>query len=169
LHNLHCIDQLGCRGSQWRGNLKRRQPMSDANKTSIRRLYEEAVNKGNFNVVDETLATDYVYREPTAGEKRGRAGYREIVTMYRTAFPDTKFTIEEQIAEGDKVVTRWSATATHRGELFGTPPTGKHINVQGVFVSRFERGKVVEETHIYDALGMLRQLGVVPAGVAKAA
>ena len=100
--------------------------MSEANKSLVRRLVEEAINKGNLSVVDEILADGYVYREPTVGEKRGRAGYRELVTMYRNAFPDLKLTIEEQITEGDKVVTRTNGTGTHRGELFGTAPTGKH-------------------------------------------
>jgi steroid delta-isomerase-like uncharacterized protein len=143
--------------------------MSETNKALIRRLLEEAVNKGNLSVVDESLSTDYVYREPTVGEKRGRAGSRELVTMYRNAFPDAKLTIDEQIAEGDTVVTRWTATGTHRGELFGVAPTGKTVRVQGVLTSRIVNGKVVEETEIYDALGMLRQLGVVPAVTAKAA
>jgi len=143
--------------------------MSEVNKALVRRGIEETVNKGNFSVVDEILSTDYVYREPTVGEKRGRAGFRELVTMYRNAFPDVKLTIDEQIAEGDKVVTRWNATGTHRGELFGTAPTGKQVRVQGVIVSRIANGKVVEETEVYDALGMLRQLGAVPAAVAKAA
>ena len=143
--------------------------MSEVNKALVRRGIEETVNKGNFSVVDEILSTDYVYREPTVGEKRGRAGFRELVTMYRNAFPDVKLTIDEQIAEGDKVVTRWSATGTHRGELFGTAPTGKQVRVQGIIVSRIANGKIVEETEVYDALGMLRQLGAVPAAVAKAA
>ncbi len=143
--------------------------MSEANKALVRRLIEETVNKGNFNVVDEIVSKDYVYREPTVGEKRGRAGFQELTTMYRTAFPDAKMTVEEQFAENDRVVTRWTATGTHRGELFGTPPTGKPVHVQGVVVSRIANGKVVEETEIYDALGMLRQLGVVPAALGKAA
>ena len=119
---------------------------------------------------DEILATDYVYREPTAGEKRGRAGYQEIVTMYRNAFPDIKLKIEEQIAEGDKVVTRTSGTGTHQGELFGTAPTGRRVNaVLGICVTRIANGKVVEDNWVYDALGMMRQLGAVSAPVAKAA
>jgi steroid delta-isomerase-like uncharacterized protein len=143
--------------------------MSEANKALVRRGIEEAVNKGNFSVVDEILSTDYVYRESTVGEKRGRAGFRELITMYRNAFPDVKLTIDEQLAEGDKVVTRWNATGTHRGELFGTAPTGKQVRVQGIIVSRIANGKVVEETEVYDALGMLGQLGAVPAAVGKAA
>ena len=143
--------------------------MSEANKALVRRGIEETVNKGNFSVVDEILSTDYVYREPTVGEKRGRAGFRELITMYRNAFPDVKLTIDEQIAEGDKVVTRWNATGTHRGDLFGAAPTGKQVRVQGIIVSRIANGKVIEETEVYDALGMLRQLGAIPAAVSKAA
>jgi steroid delta-isomerase-like uncharacterized protein len=144
--------------------------MSEANKSLVRRLIEEAVNKGNFGAVDEILSTDYVYSEPTVGERRGRAGFKELVTMYRKAFPDLTMTIEEQIAEGDKVVTRMSGSGTHRGELLGTAPTGKHASgVRCVFVTRIANGKVVEDTVVYDTLGMLRQLGVVPTPVAKAA
>ena len=99
--------------------------MSDTNKALVRRLIDETVNKGNFSVADESVSTDYVYREPTVGEKRGRTGYRELITLYRTAFPDLRLTVDEQIAEGNTVVTRWTAQGTHRGELFGTAPTGK--------------------------------------------
>jgi steroid delta-isomerase-like uncharacterized protein len=144
--------------------------MSEANKSLVRRLIEETINKGNLSVVDEILSTDYVYREPTAGEKRGRAAYRELITMYRNAFPDIKLTIEEQIAEGDKVVTRTSGSGTHRGELFGTAPTGKRVSgVSGIVVTRIANGKVVEDNLVYDALGMMRQLGAVPSITAKAA
>ena len=143
--------------------------MSETNKALIRSLFEEAVNKGNLNVVDENLSTDYVYREPTVGERRGTANMRELITMYRNAFQDMKLTIDQQIAEGDTVVTRWTATGIHRGELFGVPPTGRTVSVQGVLVSRIVNGKVVEENELYDALGMMRQLGVVPAATAKAA
>ncbi len=73
--------------------------MSEANKALVRRLIEETVNKGNFSVVDELVSTDYVYREPTVREKRGRTGYRELITLYRNAFPDVKLTVEEQTKE----------------------------------------------------------------------
>ena len=144
--------------------------MSEANKSLVRRLFEEAINKGNFKVLDEILSTDYVYREPSAGEKRGSAGFQEITTLYRKAFPDIKLTIQEQIAEGDKVVTRTSGNGTHRGELFGIPPTGKRISdVAGICVSRIANGKLVEDTWVYDTLGMMRQLGAVSSVVTKAA
>jgi steroid delta-isomerase-like uncharacterized protein len=144
--------------------------MSEANKSLVRRLIEETINKGNLSVVDEILSTDYVYQEPLAGEKRGKAGFQEIVGVYRNASPDIKLTIEEQIAEGDKVVTRTSGSGTQRGELFGTAPSGKRVSgVVGICVTRIINGKVTEDNWVYDALGMMRQLGAVPAAVAKAA
>ena len=143
--------------------------MSESNKTLIRRIADEAISKGNFGVLDETLGPDYVYREPTVGEKKGKNGLRELITMYRTAFPDLKMTVEEQAAEGDKVFTRWTATGTHRGELMGVPPSGKQCRVQGMVVSRIVNGKVVEDREIYDTLGMLRQIGALPTAVGKAA
>jgi steroid delta-isomerase-like uncharacterized protein len=143
--------------------------MSDSNKQLVRRCIEEAVNKGNFNVVDELVSPDYIYREPTVGEKRGRAGYRELITMYRNAFADLKLTIDEQIAEGNTVITRWTAQGTHRGELMGVAPTGKHVRVQGMIATRIVNGKVTEEDEVYDVFGMLRQIGALPAALGKAA
>jgi steroid delta-isomerase-like uncharacterized protein len=135
--------------------------MSEHNKELVRRCIEQAVNTGNLNVAEELIATDYTYHEPTAGEKRGREGFKQLITMYRTAFPDVRLTVEQQIAEGDLVVTRWTARGTHRGELFGTAPTNKQITVQGIVISRIANGKIVEEFESYDALGMLRQIGSV--------
>jgi len=83
--------------------------MSGRNKELVRRCIEQAVNTGSLKVADELLANDYVYREPTVGEKRGREGFKQLITMYRTAFPDVRLTVEQQIAEGDLVVTRWTA------------------------------------------------------------
>ena len=82
--------------------------------------------------------------------------------MYRSAFPDMQLTIEDQIAEGDKVVTRWTARGTHQGELMGIPPTGKQATVTGITVGRVANGKFVESWSNFDALGMMQQLGVVP-------
>src|SRR6201984_3589832 len=115
---------------------ERRSRMSEANKSLVRRLIEEPINKGNFKVMDEILSTDYVYREPTAGEKRGSAGYQEIVTMYRNAFPDIKLTIEQQVAVGDKVVTRTSGSGTHRGGTVRYSTTGLRLRRGGALKSR---------------------------------
>jgi steroid delta-isomerase-like uncharacterized protein len=143
--------------------------MTDTNKNVVRRLLEEVFNNNNLTVADELVATNYVYREPTVGEKRGREGFRDLITTYKTAFPDAAITINEQIAEGDRVVTRWTATGTHRGELFGTAPTNRHVTVQGVIVSRVTNGKVTEEYEVFDTLGMLRQIGAVPTTLKVAA
>ena len=136
---------------------------SDKNKQLVRRLVEEGFNKGNPSIADELVAANYVYREPTVGEKRGPQGFKELMTMYRSAFPDARMTIKEQVGEGDAVVTRWTGTGTHRGALMGFAPTGQQVSVEGVSISRIVNGKIAEEFSTYDALGMFRQLGVVAA------
>ncbi len=143
--------------------------MSAENKALVRRVIEEAVNQGNLVVVDQLAASNYVYHEPTAGEVKGPEGLKKLITMYRHAFPDLRMTIDDQIAEGDRVVTRWRARGTHKGELMGVAPSGKPITVTGILITRFANGKFVEEWENYDALGMLRQLGAVPELAGKAA
>jgi steroid delta-isomerase-like uncharacterized protein len=83
--------------------------------------------------------------------------------MYRTAYPDTKLTINDQIASGDQVVTRWTATGTHQGELLGIPATDKQVKVTGIFIDRVEGSKITESWAEFDALGMMQQLGAIPA------
>ena len=139
--------------------------MSQANKSLIRRMVEECIIKGNFGHIEELIGSDYVYNEPTVGEVRGQGGYKQLIMGYRTAFPDLQFSIDEQIAEGDRVVTCWTATGTQNGELFGIKPTGKRCTVQGILVSRIADGKVVEEHESWDVHGMLRQLGAAPANI----
>ena len=134
----------------------------EENKASVRLAFEEGWNKGNLTTVDEDVATNYVLHDPFSGEVKGPEGYKQYVKMYRNAFPDLHFTIEDQIAEGDKVVTRWTCTGTHRGELMGIAPTGKLGTVTGIFIDRIAGGKAVETWAAWDALGMLQQLGVVP-------
>jgi steroid delta-isomerase-like uncharacterized protein len=83
--------------------------------------------------------------------------------MYLAAFPDTRMVIEDQVVKGDEVVTRWTATGTHKGELMGMPPSGKHVRVAGITIDRLEGGKIVEYWSSFDQLGMLRQLGAIPS------
>ena len=97
------------------------------------------------------------------GKFTGPDGLKQFVQIYRGAFPDVRITINDQIAEGDKVVTRWTATGTHKGQLMGIAPTNKHATVTGVDIDRYQDGKVVEAWASYDMFGMLQQLGVVPA------
>jgi steroid delta-isomerase-like uncharacterized protein len=136
--------------------------MSEANKIVIRRLFE-AFNTGDLSQIDELVAPNYIYHEPTIGERRGREGVRDVMTTFRAAFPDVKITVDQQIAEGDIVVTRWTSRGTHRGPLFGISPTGRHVTVTGILISRIHNGKVLEEDEVADTLGMMRQLGAIPA------
>jgi steroid delta-isomerase-like uncharacterized protein len=135
----------------------------EENKTVVRRFLEEIFTAGNLELVDELFAPDYVLHDPVVpDEVSGPEGMKRYVSMYRAAYPDTHFTIEDQIAEGDEVVTRWIGQGTHEGELMGIPPTGKQVTVTGIEVDRVVDGKMQETWVNYDALGMMQQLGVVP-------
>jgi steroid delta-isomerase-like uncharacterized protein len=134
----------------------------EANKALAIRTAEEVWNKGNLDVVDEIYDADFVYHDPGAGEIRGCEGYKQFVAMYRTAYPDLQFTVEDVIAEEDKVVGRWSSGGTHQGEMMGIPATGKRVTSTGMSIFRCEGGKIVEAWSSYDALGQLQQLGVIP-------
>jgi len=135
---------------------------AETNKEIIRRLAEEPW-RGNTDVIDEYVADDYVGHDPSNPEPlRGPAGVKEFVNTYRTAFRDARITVEEQLAEGDVVATRWTGRGIHEGELMGILPTGKEATVSGITISRLRNGKVVEEWTNWDTLGMLVQLGAVP-------
>lgn len=135
---------------------------AEENKAIHRRAFEEIWNQGNLDVVDEIFATDFVFHDPVSPEVRGPKGFKQFVTIYRAAFPDIHFTIEDQIAEGDKVVARWTTLGTHQGELKGIPPTLKQVVVTGISILRITSGKIEEEWVNWDTLGMLQQLGVIP-------
>jgi steroid delta-isomerase-like uncharacterized protein len=134
---------------------------TEENKVIERRFTEEVWNRGNLAVVDELMSADYNSHDPTMPP--GSAGFKQFVLMYRSAFPDVHLTIEDQMAEGDKVVSRWTARGTHQGELMGIAPTGKQVTVTGMNIERIVGGKLVEGWSNYDTLGMLQQLGVIPA------
>lgn len=137
--------------------------MSEANKIVARRLVEEAFNKGNYGVIEELVAPTIVNHDPATGDETGVDGVRQNIDRYRSAFPDVKITIEEQVADGDLVASRWTATGTHKGELMGIAPTGKESTVTGLTLDKIKDGKIVESWTNWDTLGMLQQLGVIPA------
>jgi len=134
----------------------------EENKAIARRLFEEVWSQGKLDVADEIFATDYFGHIAGSPEVRRLEGFKQFVSMYRTAFPDLQFTIEDQIAEGDKVVTRWTSTGTHKGELMGIPPTGVQSTSTGIAIDRIAGGKIVEVWSNWDTLGLLQQLGAVP-------
>ena len=139
-------------------------PLNTSNdgKTVARRFTEDLWDKGQFAVADEIIASDFVNHDPVAGQRPGLAGYKEMVGAFRTAFPDLRVKNEDVIAEGDKVVARWTARGAQTGALMNIPPTGRHVTLKGIDVLRIEGGKIVERWGEFDALGMLRQLGVIP-------
>jgi steroid delta-isomerase-like uncharacterized protein len=135
---------------------------TEENKALARRVIEQMFNEGNLDVADELLALDYVDHDPTLPEDvHGPEGFKEYVGMYRSAFPDLHVQIEDQIAEGDRVATRWTGTGTHDGELAGIAPTGKRVTVPGMEMVRIANGKLVEGWEGYDSGTLMRQLGVM--------
>lgn len=133
---------------------------AEENKAIVRRVYDEIMNKGNLNMADELFAKEYVYRSPGSPEVRGPEGFKQLVSMYRDAFPDFSQTVVgDLIAEGDTVVSRWTASGTHQGELMGISASGKHIKIDGVVITRLAGGKVVEDWELVDLVSLLQQLG----------
>jgi steroid delta-isomerase-like uncharacterized protein len=133
--------------------------MSEDNKALARHSWELLEN---LDILDEVYAPDLVWHEPDQ-DIQGLEQARQFVTMYKTAFPDLNATVEDVIAEGDKVVTRWTVRGTHQGEIeeFG-PPTGRQVEIKGITIHRIEDGKIVEEWERYDNLSVMQQLGLVP-------
>ena len=134
----------------------------EENKALIRRGFEEFVNRKNLAPVDELIAPNFVgYYSGVPEPVRGRDGFKQLLSMYHSAFPDLKVRIEDIVAEGDKVAVRLTFRGTHQGELMGIPPTGKSIALTSINIFRVEGGKAVEQRVNTDDLGMLQQLGVM--------
>ena len=137
--------------------------MSVANKAIIRRYMEELWNQGNLAVLDEIFATHFVDHIPAFLDSQSDfEETKQFVTGFRAAFPDVHITVEDIIAEGDKIVCRWTTRGTHKGDLMGIPPTGKQLTFTGMTILRIESGKIVERWVNWDALGVMQQLGVIP-------
>ncbi len=142
--------------------------MSENNKAVVRRLLDEVWNKGNLSLVDELFTPNFEFHDASTPDLgRGPESEKKRVTLYRNAFPDLRLTIEDMIAEGETVVTRWSCRGTHKGDLSGIAPTGKQITISGITVGRFANGKIAQGYANWDALGLMQQLGVVPQFAAK--
>ncbi len=133
---------------------------TEDNKALARRGYD-ALNQRNLAAFEELVIPDLVLHNASM-TIQGIEAYKQFISMYFTAFPDLRFTIEDMIAEGDTVVIRQTARGTHQGNLMGIPPTGKQVSTTGINILRFANGKGVEEWFNGDDLGLLQQLGVVP-------
>ena len=137
---------------------------TEQNKALFRRLMEEVFDRGNISLIDELFAPDFVeHEELPPGIAAGSEGVKQMSTMFRSAFPDFKATIDDMIAEGDKVVVRGTWSGTHKGEFMGIPPTGKRVSIGVIDIIRMAGGKFVEHWGQMDNMRMMQQLGVVPA------
>jgi steroid delta-isomerase-like uncharacterized protein len=138
------------------------------NMSNERRFFEEIWNKGNFAVANDLIAADYIDHD-SSNSSAGPEGVRQEVSLYRTAFPDLFFAIEDILADGDKVVTRIVASGTHKGDLPGIAATGKPVTMSGMVMTRYKNGKAAEAWVKFDFLGLYRQLGARPARAASPA
>ena len=136
--------------------------MSEENKALARDSWERIVNQRDLDAIEETYAPDFVWHEPDQ-DIRGYEQGRQFASTFFDAFPDINITVEDAIAEGDQVATRYTIRGTHRGETeeFG-PPTERQMELEGITIHRIEGGKIVEEWERYDNLSVMQQLGLVP-------
>lgn len=128
------------------------------NKAKFRLLYEEILNKGKVELFEELCAPNFVKHAIPPAADYGIEGSKQSVMMLRKAFPDIKYTVEDMIEEGDKIVARWTAHGTHKGEFMGIPPTGKQVTFTGIEIIRIEGDKAVEEWEELDRAGLMQQL-----------
>ena len=136
---------------------------AEQNTAVLRRQVDEVMNQGKVTVIDELFAPNIVQHAPGAPDIVGLDDFRHFIVAYRTAFPNVRMTIEDLVAADDRVVARYTFRGTQQGELMGIAPTGKAVNVPGVAIARFAGGKIAEVWLSWDTLGMMQQLGVVPA------
>jgi steroid delta-isomerase-like uncharacterized protein len=133
------------------------------NKAIIARMVEQLWNQGRIDLVEEFFAEDYVEHIPGRPDSTGLQHMGKAVTDTRNAYPDFNLNIDSLVAEGDSVAARWSMTGTHEGEFYGIPPTGKKIGHTGTTFYRLENGRIAEIWFLADMMGLMQQLGVVPA------
>ena len=136
---------------------------AEDNKALVSRYFNAAWNQGNPSVIDDLFAATFHHHNPGVPNGGSREGFKQFNSVFRSAFPDLRISQDDVIAEGDQVVTRFTVHGTHQGELQGIPPTGKQMTITGIEIVRVSGGKIVEAWSEFDQLGMLQQLGVIPA------
>jgi steroid delta-isomerase-like uncharacterized protein len=134
----------------------------ERNKETARRFYEEVLNEGNLDLLDELAVPDYETHDPLPGQRTGLVGLKDRVNMLREGMAP-RFTIQDIIAEGDKVVVRWTNSGKMVGEFLGMPANGKTFTIPGIDIYRVQGDKLAEHWHVIDALGQMMQIGLFPA------
>ncbi len=135
--------------------------MSAENKALVRRFYEEVFHQGNVTLVDQLFSPSFARHSPPSPDVRGPTEVKQFCTALRAAFPDIHYTLEDMVAEGDKVVLRWSAQATQQGKFMSVAPTGQSVTLSGTVTFLIQNGQFHEEWSHWDALGLMQQLGIV--------
>ena len=140
--------------------------MTQDNSAIVRRFVDEVINQGKMGSAEELVWEDVVEQVPLPGQGPGLEGLKDVLRVMRSAFPDIDFSIKEQVCEGDKVVSRFEWTGTHKAEFMGVPATGRQVRVWGVVIDRLEAGRIKDTRILMDALGLMMQLGALPPSAA---
>jgi len=136
--------------------------MSEENKAIVRRIFRDFLNAGNLEAANDLFAPDFVNHSPGRRTTPDREGLKQFIAYLHAAFPDVSWTIDDLVADGDRVAIRMTLRGTHTGDLFGIPPTGKRIDMAAMTILRFAGGKAVERWNVSDDLLLLQQIGVIP-------
>jgi steroid delta-isomerase-like uncharacterized protein len=137
--------------------------MPGTNKDVIQAFIEDVINQGRLERANDLVKEDFVELDPIPGQQQGREGLKAVIHGLRSAFPDMHWVVNEMVAEGEKVVTRFVWTGTHHGAFLGIPATGNKVEVKGVVIDRLENGKMADSRILMDTMGLMQQLGVIPA------
>jgi steroid delta-isomerase-like uncharacterized protein len=137
--------------------------MSASNKEVVQEFIEDVINQGRLERANDLVKEDFVELDPLPGQEQGREGLKAVIHALRSAFPDMRWVVREMVAEGEKVVTRFVFTGTHRGTFLGIPATGSSVEVKGVVIDRLEDDKMADSRILMDTMGLMQQLGVIPA------
>src|ERR1041384_7007531 len=136
--------------------------MSDQATAIVRRFFDEMCNERKLNIADELFSVDHVYHDPQTPTGPGPDGMRQVIAAYQTSFPNAYWQVHETIVAGNDVITRWTGKGTQDEPLMGIPATGRSVNVDGIWIHRVAGNQIVESWNVWDTLGMLQQLGVIP-------
>ena len=136
--------------------------MTQDNSAIVRRFVDEVINQGKMGSAEEFVWEDVVEQVPLPGQGPGLEGLKDVLRGIRSAFPDIDFSIKEQVCEGDKVVSRFEWTGTHKAEFMGVPATGRQVRVWGVVIDRLEAGRIKDTRILMGALGLMMQLAALP-------
>ena len=125
-------------------------------------FFDQILNGHNLSTLDDLVSKDYVELDPPPGQSSGRDGLRQALAGFNESFPDNHWHVDERIVEGNKIVSRFHWTGTHKADFVGIPATGKSASVKGVVIDEFENGQMVRSRILMDQLGMLQQIGLIP-------